>query len=197
MNKNDTDPIWTALSDARLAIEEAMSLLQDLETNNGNNALIHDYGVYVYRNPDLKRSDPRSITYIGNGKLDRPWQPHSNAIADNFQRGANIEVLIDGLDGKTAEAIEYNLITKYQPINNLVRSEPGIEPQVGCNGPYRVCAFKGDRQVAESRIVATGVGNIEALYTTSYGNKYANGSSPFPNLIAGDDYDSARIRIGA
>lgn len=197
MNKQDTDPIWTALSDARLAIVEAMDRLQDLETAKANNPFIQECGVYIYRDPNLKRSDPRSIVYVGNGTHDRPWQPHSNAIADNFQRDVDIEVLIDGLDGKTAEAIEYHLISKYQPINNLVRSEPGISAQSGCDGPYRVCAFKGDRQVAESRVVATNIGNIEALYTTSYGNKYANGGSPFPNLTAGDDYDSARIRIGA
>ncbi len=196
MNKQDTDPIWTALSDARLAIEEAMSLLQDLEVSKADNPLIQGYGVYLYRDPTLKRSDPRSVTYVGNGKLDRPWQPHSNAIADNFQRDVDIEVVIDGLDGKTAEAIEYGLIKKYQPINNLVQAEPNVTPQAGCTGPYRICAFKGDRQVAESTKVATNVGNVLALYSTAFGNKFSNGGSPFPNLEANRDFDSARIRIG-
>ena len=196
MNKQDTDPIWTALSDARLALEEAMSHLQDLEASKADNPLIQGYGVYLYRDPNLKSSDPRSITYIGNVKHDRPWQPHSNAIADNFQRDANIEVLIDGLDGKTAEAIEYGLIQKYQPINNLVQAEPNVRPQTSCTGPYRICAFQGDRQVAESPKVATTIKNVMALYSTAFGNKFSNGGSPFPNLEANRDYDTARIRIG-
>lgn len=197
MSNEQTDRIWTALSDARLAIEEAMSYLQDMETTNESHPLIQGCGVYLYRDPQLKRSDPRSIVYVGNGTGDRPWQPHSNVIADNFQRDVDVEVLIDGLDGKTAEAIEYALIEKYQPINNLVRAEPGVVPQAGCNGPYRLCAFKGDRQVAESSIVGQNIKSIMGLYTTAYGNRFENGGSAFPNLEANVDYDSARIRIGA
>ena len=198
--KNLTDPIWEALSDARVAIEEAMTLLAEIEEKAGTRSkmkwVLQDYGVYVYRDPELKRSDPNSIVYVGNGKGDRPWQPHGNAIADNFERDVNVEVLIDGLDGKRAEGIEYHLIAKHKPKYNLTMLEPGITPQAGCDGPWRIVAFQDGNQVGETKKTNTPIGTIEALYACSFGNKYSNGGSPFPYLEAGVDYDSIRIRIG-
>lgn len=198
--KKLTNPIWEALSDARVAIEEAMTLLaaveEDYAANSTSVYTLRDYGVYVYRDPELKRSDPNSIVYVGNGKGDRPWQPHSNAIADGFEMTSNVEVLIDGLDGKRAEEIEYHLIAKHKPKYNLTMIEPGITPQAGCDGPWRIVAFQDGRQVGETKKTNTPIGTIEALYSCSYGNKYSNGGSPFPYLEAGVDYDSIRIRIG-
>lgn len=192
----DREQLLQCLSDARLALNEAEALLTKQEEAPLDSWMVQDYGVYVYRDPNLKRSDPNSIVYVGNGKADRPWEPHSNAIAKNFEMDCKIEVLVDGLDGMTAEAIEYGLIEKYQPHYNLVRMEPGIINQAGCDGPWRIVAFKNFVEVAQSKKTRTSVGNIEALYTSSYGNNYKSGGKPFPHLKAGIDYDACRIRIG-
>ena len=189
--------LWQCLADARLAIEEAEHLLTELENKVPDAAfLLKDYGVYVYRDPELKRSDPNSIVYVGNGKGDRPWQPHSNAIANDFEMDSRIEVLCDGMTGPAAESLEYALIKKYKPKYNLVLDEPGIKPKTSAAGPWRVCAYKNLQCVGMTNKVNTSIGNVEALYASSYGNKYSSGGSPFPNLESGVDYDSVRIRIG-
>lgn len=191
------DSVWNAIEDARLALEDAQRQLTAEHMNTAPDEWhVKDCGVYIYRDPSVKRSDTNSIVYVGNGKIDRPWQPHRNAIAEDFERDVDIEVLIDGLDGKTAEAIEYYLIKKYNPKYNLVQLEPNITTQVGCHGPWRICAFQQYVQVSETPLRKTHVNNIEALYKSAYGNRYANGGSPFPQLEAGVDYDAVRIRIG-